>query len=57
MPKLLVNTDFSFRREVMVLLISARVHRGSATGAVDSGSIPGWAKPKTIQVGIHSFRA
>ena len=32
-----------------------RVDRGSATDAVDSGSIPGWVKLKTIKIGIHSF--
>ena len=35
--------------------ISGRVDRASATEAVDSGSIPGWVKPKTIKIGIHSF--
>ena len=29
----------------------------SATEAVDSGSIPGRVKPKTIKIGIHSFPA
>ena len=38
-------------------LISGRVDRASATEAVDSGSIPGLVKPKTIKIGIHSFPA
>ena len=37
--------------------ISGRVNRASATEAVDSGSIPGGVKPKTIKIGIHSFPA
>ena len=28
------------------------MHRASATEAVDTGSIPGWVKPKTIKIGI-----
>ena len=31
--------------------------RASAPEAVDSGSIPGRVKPKTIKIGIHSFPA
>ena len=38
-------------------MISGRVNRASATEVVDSGSIPGQVKPKTIQIGIHSFPA
>ena len=34
-----------------------RVDRASATETVDSGSIPGRVKPKTIKIGIHSFPA
>ena len=37
--------------------ISGQVDRASATDAVDSGSIPGRVKPKTIKIGIHSFPA
>ena len=37
--------------------IGGRVDRASATDAVDSGSIPGRVKPKTIKIGIHSFTA
>ena len=37
--------------------ISGRVDRASATGTVDSGSIPGRVIPKTIKIGIHSFPA
>ena len=33
------------------------VDRASATETVDSGSIPGRVKPKTIKIGIHSFPA
>ena len=36
---------------------SGRVDRASATYAVDSHSIPGRVKPKTIKIGIHSFPA
>ena len=39
------------------LPISGRVDRASATEAVDSGSIPGRVKPKTIRISIHSFPA
>ena len=42
---------------VFILPISGRVDRASATEAVDSGSIPGRVKPKTIKIGIHSFPA
>ena len=34
-----------------------QVDRASATETVDSGSIPGRVKPKTIKIGIHSFLA
>ena len=37
--------------------ITGRVDRASATEAVDSGSIRGRVKPKTIKIGIHSFPA
>ena len=37
--------------------ISGRVDRASATEAVDTDSIPGRVKPKTIKTGIHSFPA
>ena len=37
--------------------ISSRVDRACATEAVESGSIPGRVKPKTIKIGIHSFPA
>ena len=36
-------------------IYSGRVDRASATEAVDTGSIPGRVKPKTIKIGIHSF--
>ena len=32
-------------------------YRASTTEAVDTGSIPGRVKPKTIKIGIHSFPA
>ena len=37
--------------------ISVRVDRASATEAVDTGSISGRVKPKTIKIGVHSFPA
>ena len=37
--------------------ISGRVHRASATEAVDFGLILGQVKPKTIKNDIHSFPA
>ena len=37
--------------------ISGRADRASTTEMVDSGSIPGWVKPMTIKIGIHSFPA
>ena len=37
--------------------ISGRVDRALATKAVDSGLIPGRVKPKTLEIGIHSFPA
>ena len=40
-----------------LLPISDRVERASVTEAVDSGSIPGRVKPKTINIGIHNFPA
>ena len=38
-----------------VLPICGLVDRASATEAVDSGSIPGRVKSKTMKFGIHSF--
>ena len=35
--------------------ISGPADRASATETIDSGSIPGRAKPKTIKTGIYSF--
>ena len=50
-----------FNTNILVKLaikpISGRVDRASATEAIDSGSIPGQVKPKTIKIGIHSFPA
>ena len=37
--------------------IRGRVDRASASEVVDSGSIPGRVKPKTIKIGFHSFPA
>ena len=37
--------------------ISGRVDRATATEAIDSDSIPGRVKPKTIKIGIHSYPA
>ena len=37
--------------------LSGRVDRASATETIDSGSITGRVKPKTIKTGIHSFPA
>ena len=36
--------------EIIVQTISGRVDRASATETVDSGSIPGRVKPKTIKL-------
>ena len=44
-------------RTPLLLPISGRVDRASATKSVDPGSIPGRVKPKTIKNGIHSFSA
>ena len=46
-----------YLKRLIYLPISGRVDRASATEAVDSGSIPGRVKPKTIKIGIHSFPA
>ena len=35
--------------------ISGQAKRASAAKTVDSGSIPGRVKPKSINIGIHSF--
>ena len=45
------------KRTLNVRSISGRVDRASAAEAVDTGSIPGQVKPKTIKIGIHSFPA
>ena len=37
--------------------MSGGVDRASATETVDSGSISGQVKPKTIKIGIHNFPA
>ena len=47
----------SFDSVPLATLISGRVDRASATEAVNTGSIPGRVKPKTIKIGIHSFPA
>ena len=41
----------------VIRAISSRVDRAFATEAVDSGSITGRVKPKTIKIGIYSFLA
>ena len=46
------NNSYIFQKP-----ISGRVDRASATEAVDSSSIPGQVKTKTIKIGIHSFLA
>ena len=46
------NNSYIFQKS-----ISGRVDRASVTEAVDSSSIPGRVKPKTIKIGIHSFPA
>ena len=40
-----------------IQLISGRGDKASTTEAVDSGCILGHVKPKTIKIGIYSFRA
>ena len=40
---------------VYLKLISGLVDRASATEAVESGSIPGWVKPKTIKIGTGNY--
>ena len=47
----------SFSMSVYQCFFCGRVDRASATEAVDTGSIPGRVKPKTIKIGIHSFPA
>ena len=42
---------------IKLVPISGRVDRASGTETVDSGSIPGRVKPKTIKIGIHNFPA
>ena len=37
--------------------ISGRMDKAYATETVDSGSIAGRVKPKTIKIGMHSFSA
>ena len=44
-------------RQPQIKPISGRVDKASATEAVDTGSIPGRVKPKTIKIGIYSFPA
>ena len=45
---------YCFRTLHTLQPISGRVDRASATETVDSGSIPGRVKPKTIKIGIQS---
>ena len=40
---------------MMYEAISGRVDGASPAETVDSGSIPGRVKPKTIKIGIHCF--
>ena len=48
--------DFAeIQRSIGSLEIPKRADIEDATEIVDSGSIPGRAKPKTIKIGIHSF--
>ena len=41
--------------KIKVWLISGRMNRESATDTVDTDSILGQVKPKTINFGVHSF--
>ena len=45
------------RFAVMVVATSSRVDRACDTEAVDSGSIPGRVKSKTIKIDIYNFPA
>ena len=52
-----LQTSSKFNRQdfAEILEIPKRADRENATEMVDSGLIPGRAKPKTIKIGIHSF--
>ena len=52
-----MNRLFEVWNFTVIVLISGRVDRASATEAVDEGLIPGRVKPKIIKIGIHSFPA
>ena len=55
-PKGLTNLSISIHTS-WIKPTGDEVDRASATETVDSGSIPGRFKPKTITIGIHSFPA
>ena len=48
-------SNFKKKKDLCCVQDSGRVDRVSGTETVDSGSIPGRVKPKTIKIGIHSF--
>ena len=52
------RSDFKlFFYLLFIKISSGRVDRASAAEVVGPGSILGQVKPKTIKIGIHSFRA
>ena len=52
------RTNFTLLQQSQVnCVFSGRVDKASATEVVDTGSIPGRVKPKTIKIGIYSFPA
>ena len=57
MPEVGAKMSSQITNLIKIDPISGRVDRASAAEAVDSGSIPGRVKPKTIKIGIHSFPA
>ena len=52
-----VLPPLSFITPLSIPPISGQVDRASSSEAVESDSIPGRVKPKTIKIGIHSFPA
>ena len=57
MHRIALLTEKNFESITQLKHNSGRVDRASASEAVDTGSIPGRVKPKTIKIGIHSFPA
>ena len=54
-PEIMRTPNLVFYGLLSTKPISGRVDRASVTETIDSGSIPGWVKPKTIKLVFTAF--